>query len=120
MPIVAARMSVAAAVRAHSAVKGSRITMAIARSAVAMHAGRGIVGVAARVADRARVPDPTGVTAGDVPAAAVMAATATTPGVTTSAIVLSQCGRRAYQDRPQYAGRQKKAVSPSTHDCHLS
>src|SRR5277367_1388628 len=38
----------------------------------------------------------------------------------TAAVRLGQCGCRTCQDRPQHAGRQKKAPALGTHDCHLT
>jgi hypothetical protein len=53
-------------------------------------------------------------------AAATAAATATRMAATTTTAATVLCERRrASQDRPQNAGRQKKAFALNAHGCHL-
>jgi hypothetical protein len=117
---VIATMPIVGAMRPHAAVVAGRIAVGITRACADVTAARSKVSVAAGVSGRSMC-SAAGMTAGGVTAAAaeVTAATAGVPTSTATAIMLSQRGRRAYQDRSQYAGRQKKALSPSTHDCHL-
>jgi hypothetical protein len=105
---------VGAAVRPHGSMKACGIPMGVTCTAVAViSAGRGVVGATAAEVTARGMPAAADVAARSMPAAP---AAASMP----AAVRLGQYGGRACQDRPQYAGRQKKAPALGTHDCHLT
>jgi hypothetical protein len=132
-------MTITAVIPDGAVIGGRRGTMAVARRIAMSIPGAGITPITAHrgriVPTRCVVPTGcvmrTGremsgrrVPADGMAAAAHMTATArmapattATTGVATAPVLCER--RRASQDRPQYAGRQKKAFALNAHGCHL-